>query len=807
MSKLRFSSEAKPVFEYIKLALAREYGLSQIPIEAFVVSVIYTDSCEAYNILSKVIKDSDMQELLSWSIGVCQRYPQPETPKKPAFNKSYDTCSEWYEAHVGGPIKTGWFLYSVMVNNTSVCEKMMSLGIYPDRLESLLHDIKASGDKKKRKRKEKQGNAEEEKAGPTETLLTNINNLSLYGLDFTVYMHDKLIDRAFDILGKGIRNNVLLVGEHGSGKTATIRYMADKIVKAEVPFPSRNLIFYDLDFFSIMRQSLIRGDFETKFFSILEDCVKNGSYVLVIDDVHNVLSDNVRFCDEPTPLLIKKILNNSNIPCIMTTTPEAYAKSVKNNDSIAPYVTVLDMPQKNHDDYVEIIEHLKEGLSDLHKVDIPSQVVEDAVRYMEREHPDNVIQGVIDYLDEMCVECGRKAGRFDATTAMDDRLIDIETQISEMQENPDERVYDDYDNLIRTKISLQNDLKESYQNLYTSDIITTATPDDFVDFVKNNTKNNNGLTERMDIKNISNLKDKLLESIVGQDDAVDTIVRSVKRQFIGLSNPNKPYTALLVGSTGCGKTYLAKKLAEAVYGSENKMVRLDMSEFADKTSVNKLYGSSSGYVGYEEGGILTEAIKRNGRCIILLDEIEKADVGVFDAFLQVFDEGNMTDNHGVTVKFGGSIILMTSNLGTQEIINNENRMGFTKSTSNSQNNAIILKAIKKQLRPEFINRIDDIVCFNKLTKDNLREIIKKEIKVVENRAERIGYFFDKSIYSDEIIDDILADCENEGDYGARPILRSVQRNIIDPMTEWLLRNQDSGITVLTSTMLTQKSHD
>jgi ATP-dependent Clp protease ATP-binding subunit ClpC len=282
-------------------------------------------------------------------------------------------------------------------------------------------------------------------------------------------------------------------------------------------------------------------------------------------------------------------------------------------------------------------------------------------------------------------------------------------------------------------------------------------------------------------KDLSTINDKLKKLIIGQDEAIDKVCKTIKRKKLGL-HTGRGTAILLQGTTGCGKTFLAKKLAEELFGSENAMVRFDMSEYSDKTSVNKLIGASSGYVGYEEGGLLTEAIKNKKHCILLLDEIEKADDEIFNIFLQVFDEGFLTDNTGQKVDFRNVIILLTSNIGAKSALENSRTIGFTNPITDKKTE-ILNKELKRRFSPEFLNRLDNIIYFNSLTNENLKQIIKIEIDKSVKRFKDIGY---NITYDNNVIEHISKYIANEEQYGARPIIRAVQNEIEDPITDVIL---------------------
>ena len=287
-------------------------------------------------------------------------------------------------------------------------------------------------------------------------------------------------------------------------------------------------------------------------------------------------------------------------------------------------------------------------------------------------------------------------------------------------------------------------------------------------------------------KSLSHIDEEIKKVVIGQDEAVDSICRAIKRSRIGLSNKNKPVSVLAIGSTGCGKTLLAKTIAKEVFGKEKYLVRFDMSEYSDKTAVSKLIGTGAGYVGYDNGGLLTEAIKKNKYCVLLCDEIEKADPEIYNVFLQIMDDGRVTDNTGKVVDCKNLILIFTSNVGTKEAMENGNMIGFTNPGTDEHKKNILRKELRSKFAPEFINRIDDIIYFNTLTDDNFREIIKLELNKTVKKLEDIGC---ELTYGEDVVDYILDKIATEKEYGARPIMRVIQEDIENQITDFILENE------------------
>ena len=356
-----------------------------------------------------------------------------------------------------------------------------------------------------------------------------------------------------------------------------------------------------------------------------------------------------------------------------------------------------------------------------------------------------------------------------------------------MKKNHNEEDSEDYDNLIKKEIELNTMLDFAMKTHNLTKKREVVTLEDIKERISERTNVPITKLSTNDKDKLKNLNERIKKIVIGQDEAVDSVCKAIKRQRIGISNPNKPVVFLMAGSTGVGKSYLAKIIAKEIFGDEKKLVRLDMAEYADKTSLTKLVGSGSGYIGYDAGGLLTEAIKKNKHCVLLLDEIEKANDEVHNAFLSMFDEGRMTDNKGVTVDFRNVIVVMTSNVGAKEVDERGNGIGFVTNTEDIKKD-IIEKELKRKFKPEFINRIDKIIYFNKLNEENIKHIIKLEIDKVRERLKAIGYGLQENIENTQLFEKIYNNVIEHKNMGARPIIREIQNNIEDKMTDYIIDN-------------------
>ena len=431
---------------------------------------------------------------------------------------------------------------------------------------------------------------------------------------------------------------------------------------------------------------------------------------------------------------------------------------------------------------------------DYNNVNFSDECINECIRLAKRFITnENCPASVLNIIDTTSAYVRMKEGENETIKRLRERLDEIEYEKNSISNTSSAEDFDRKDALIREEIKINNEINQIEAKLNTRATKTEVTISDIrhsVSQMLNLPISELDGDERGKLKRLS---ENLRSVVIGQDEAIDDIARAVKRQRVGLQNPNKPIVILFVGTTGCGKSFLAKRLAYEMFGNEKNIVRLDMSEYSDKTSAAKLYGTSPGYVGYDDGGVLTEAIKKNNHCVLLLDEIEKANDEVFNVFLQVFDEGRLTDNKGTVVDFKNVIIIMTSNVGARDISEKRAQIGFGSHDEESRDKEIIKKAIKGTFKPEFINRIDNICYFNKLTDDNLRQIIVNEVRKVKTKLNEIGYDMDDELCNGRLVDSIFNKIKEESEYGARPILREIQFQLEDKLTDYIIDNEiESG---------------
>ena len=621
---------------------------------------------------------------------------------------------------------------------------LRSKGIDYGKLLSYMrdHDMLASDNKDNERFQSQQNeNLDPEEAASGESGKLNIED---FGYDLTkaaaegkldpVVGRNTEISRVIEILGRRKKNNPVLIGEPGVGKSAIVEGIALRIANGSISPALAKKRLISLDIASVVAGTKYRGDFEKRLKTIIKEASTNPDIILFIDEFHTIVGAGGAQGSLDAANMLKPALARGELQCIGATTMDEFAKIVEKDGALdrrfqKVIVEPTDVPQS-----IAILKNIKGNYEDFHKVT---------------------------YSDEAIEACVRLTDRYITDKFLPDKAIDAMDEAGSM-----------------VRLSLTKD-KKTGSVVDGEDIATVVSK--MTGIPVNKVAESEGTR-------LLNMKERLKSRIIGQDEAIDTVVRATQRNRAGLKDPNRPIgTFLFFGPTGVGKTQLAKCLAEYLFDSEENMVRIDMSEYMEKFTVSRLIGAPPGYVGYEEGGQLSERVRRKPYCVVLLDEIEKAHPDIFNILLQVLDDGRLTDSNGRVVDFKNTIVIMTSNVGSRDLEEYGKGVGFATAGKNVEHNrqTLLEKAIKKSFPPEFINRVDEQVFFNSLTKDDIEKIIDIELKDLRERAVEAGYKLSITPTAKRFI----ADAGFDPAYGARPLKRAVMRYVEDPVSEFIISDR------------------
>lgn len=600
----------------------------------------------------------------------------------------------------------------------------------------------------------------------------------------------KEIERLAQILSRRKKNNPILIGEPGVGKSAIVEGLALRIVEKKV-----SRILFDkrviaLDMTAVVAGTKYRGQFEERIRSILNELKKNPNIILFIDEIHTIVGAGSAAGSMDAANMLKPALVRGEIQCIGATTLDEYRQNIEKDGALERRFQKVIVEPTTAEETLQILKNIKDKYEDHHNVNYTDAALEACVKLTDRYITDrNFPDKAIDALDE----AGSRV-----------HLTNI-TAPKEIEEQ--EKLIDEMKSLKNEAVRLQNfELAASYRDKekeYTNQLDTLK--EEWEKSLKENreTVDDEQIAEVVSMMSgvpvqrmaqaegmkLLGMKDDLLSKVIGQDKAIATLVKAIQRSRVGLKDPNKPIgTFMFLGPTGVGKTHLAKELAKLMFGSADALIRIDMSEYMEKFTVSRLVGAPPGYVGYEEGGQLTEKVRRKPYSIVLLDEIEKAHPDVFNILLQVMDEGRLTDSYGRTVDFKNTIVIMTSNIGTRQLKEFGKGIGFAaqvRTDDKEYSRSVITKALNKSFAPEFINRLDEIITFDQLDLDALTRIIDIELKGLYSRVENIGY----KLVIDEDAKKFVATKGYDVQFGARPLKRAIQNNLEDGISELILGSE------------------
>ena len=635
---------------------------------------------------------------------------------------------------------------------------------------------KQDNDKKQTKNDKKKDSKTNKKKKYLDTYGTNLTNKAKNNQIDIVIGRDKEIQRVIQILNRRSKNNPCLIGEPGVGKTAIAQGLAIKIANQNVPAKLLNKEVYLLDMTAVIAGTQFRGQFESRMKGIIDECKEYGNIILVIDEIHNIIGAGDGEHSMNAANILKPALSNGEIQLIGTTTLKEYRKYIEKDTALERRFQQVLVEEPNIDDSIKILEGIKKYYEEYHKVKISSDVIRQTVEMSEKYIHDRFLPDkAIDILDEACSRINLENKDLFKLEMLKKDLAKVQAQKDELAQPETDEDFQKVADLKTQECKIMEDIdtlskKMKPRNLTLQDIATV---------IENWTKIPVKKITEAETQKLLNLEPNLHKRIIGQEEAVSAVSRAIRRNRAGLQNEKRPPSFIFVGPTGVGKTELAKSLAYEMFGSEDSIIRIDMSEYMESHSTSKLIGAPPGYVGYDEAGQLTEKVKRKPYSIILLDEIEKAHPDVFNILLQVLDDGKLTDSQGNTVSFANTIIIMTSNAGSNL---NNNSIGFGKQTVDKSK---IEDSLKETFRPEFLNRVDEIIVFNSLNKDELLQIVDLMLADTVKALKHKDISFE---ISNEAKQFILEKGTNIK-FGARPLRRAIQRYIEDEISEMILRSE------------------
>ena len=718
----------------------------------------------------------------------------------------------------GNSINTAHLLLCILRNEndptTKLLEKLnLNYEVVKDQFKELIsennddfEDISASSTYDEEEEKEDESieqNPFTVKSGSSKSKKSKTPVLDNFGRDLTAFASEgkldpiigrnKEIERVSQILSRRKKNNPLLIGEPGVGKSAIAEGLALRIIERKVSRLLYNKRVISLDLASVVAGTKYRGQFEERMKAVMNELEKNRDIILFIDEIHTIVGAGGAMGSLDASNMFKPALARGEIQCIGATTVDEYRKYIEKDGALERRFQKIMVEPTSIGETIEILQNIKDKYEDHHNVKYTDEAIEACVKLTDRYINDrNLPDKAIDAMDE--------AGSRIHITNMDvpKEIIELENKLENVREKKNSVVknqkYEEAAKLRDDEKKLEKELltqQEQWESELKKkrEIVTDVNITEVVSLISgiplkkiDNTTNE---------KNIQfDLESKLKESIIGQNDAIDVVVNAIQRNQTGLKDPNKPIGSFIfLGQTGVGKTQLAKSLGEELFNSKDSLIRLDMSEYMEKFSVSRLIGAPPGYVGYEEGGQLSEKVRRKPYSIVLLDEVEKAHPDVFNMMLQVLDDGYLTDSVGRKVDFKNTVIIMTSNIGTRKLKDFGTGVGFDtdyrKKEKNKLSTEVLKKSLGKKFSPEFLNRIDEIVVFNELDKNEIEKIVKIEIKKFINRLSEIEY----KIQIDSKAISFLAKKGYKKEYGARPVKRAIQKFIEDEIAKMIVKNK------------------
>ena len=791
----KFTARAEKAIE-IANDIAMELGHKYIGTE----HILYGLCKEGTGIASKVLEnqnitDEDILQEIEMLIGTGEAIDDREalgfTPRsKRVIENAFIEARKLGSEYIG----TEHLLIGIMREGDSVAVRiMMDLGIDPRKLYNEIVKVINEDEADANSNRATDKNSGSFNSTPT---------LNQFGSDLTKQAREgKLdpvigrkteIDRVTQILSRRTKNNPCLIGEPGVGKTAVVEGLAEKIVADDVPEMLKNKRVVTLDISGMVAGAKYRGDFEERIKKCLAEVKKAGDVILFIDEIHTIVGAGSAEGAVDAANILKPLLARGEVQVIGATTLNEYRKYIEKDSALERRFSPVQVGEPTNEETIKILEGLRDKYEAHHNVKITEEAIKAAVELSVRYINDRFLPDkAIDLIDEAASRVKMK------TYTMPDNIKELEEKIEAINREKEEAIrVQDFEKAatLRDKVNAEKEKLEKEKKKWqskNSKNVMSLTEEDIAEVIASWTGIPVNKITQDENEKLKHLEETLHKRVIGQNEAVEAVSKAIRRGRVGLKDPNRPIGSFLfLGPTGVGKTELSKALAEALFGNESAMIRVDMSEYMEPHSVAKLIGSPPGYVGYDEGGQLTEKIRRKPYSVILFDEIEKAHPDVMNMLLQMLDDGRLTDAQGRTVNFKNTVIIMTSNVGARAITD-KNVLGFSNNAGDGKQEQEkeyetikkdVMAELKKQFRPEFINRIDDIIVFHKLTDEDIGKIIEIMLKQVKTRLSEQEY----DVEIDKSVKDLVAKKGIDANYGARPLKRAIQGIVEDKIAEAIL---------------------
>lgn len=813
------NTEYTDILAYMLDVLNNEFPTVEFTPEYIMLSILDNPRCHANMIMDNILMTDTLDYLRNYYADIIKG--QPKKPilnitTKFKFNEEltgiFDKAE--IEANTMSSSKLGseHVLLAIMnpSNHFKIAEKLNSLGLSYDSMCNNCRDFEASSTEQKTPKVKKSDNSyinnnhQDNGKMPLKSEVNSKvfvqNGNTPFINKYTIDLHEEIANGKYDklvgresilnniitVLSRRRKNNVILVGKPGCGKTSIGYRLAEMIDEGCVPATLEGKKVVMLDVMALLSGTHLRGMFEERVDGLFKELKNNSNYILFIDDMQNIVRNTGKDKDGDLSDVIGRILTEGDVRVIGTIPFKDYRNGIENNSALSTKLQKIIVEPSSKEETLEILKSNKGYYENFHHVKFDDACLLKAVKLAKRYITNNSLpDSAIDVIDltGASISLNNENSMFLKALKENINLFDAEKKHA-MNSGDFEKL----DEIAKKESQLQKDISD-FKKILENDESTwiKATEDDIADTVSAITTIPVSKLSDSNKTTILHIDEILKRDVIGQDEAINDISKAIKRSRAGFSDNNRCISLMLIGKSGVGKTLIAKKLAENVFGDEKALVRFDMSEYQDKTSVNKLLGSSAGYVGYDNGGLLTEAVKNKPYCVLLFDEIEKADESIYNVFLQLFDEGRLTDNNGTTVNFKNVIVIMTSNVGAKQASELGNGVGF-QSNEEENKKAIIEKSLKNKFNPEFLNRIDKIIHFNSLTDENIKTITALELEKLTNRVKENGV---NLTYNSDVVDYVFKKAIREKEYGARPVMRIIQDNISDKIVDMVLESDNN----------------